>query len=183
MPWHQIMFLLLWAAACVYAAARGGAPERIAAGAIFLAVISTWVTAALSVIVTEEVYSSIVVGVALTDIALFVVLTALALASTRFWPIMMASMQGCGMLGHVAKPLAADIIPEAYYATVAFWSFPICALLIAATWRHRVRLKRYGVDYAWVKSLPRRYREGWSVNELTRPSAAALDLQRLSIGD
>lgn len=169
MPLHQILFLLLWAGACGYAAVRGGAPERVAAGALFLAVISTWISAALSALVAN-VYSSVIVGIALTDIVLFVVLTALALTSTRFWPILMAGMQGCGMLGHIAKPLGPDIIPKAYYATVAFWSFPICALLIVATWRHRLRLRRYGIDYAWITSLPRRYRDGWSVNELARPS-------------
>jgi hypothetical protein len=89
--------------------------------------------------------------------------------STRFWPMLMASMQGCGMLGHLAKPLGPDIIPKAYYATVAFWGYPIVLLLVLATWRHRVRLHRYGVDYAWVWNLPRRYRSGWSVNELAPP--------------
>jgi hypothetical protein len=168
LPLHQVIFLVLWATACCYAAVRGGAPERIMAGAIFIALVATWVFASRAAPAVSS-YRSIILGVALTDIALFAVMMVVALISTRFWPIIMASMQGCGMLGHISKPLGPDIMPAAYYATVAFWGFPIVILLAVGTWRHRVRLKRYGVDYAWVRNLPHRYRQGWSIDELTRP--------------
>ncbi len=138
MPFHQILFWALWAGACGYAAVRGGAPERIAAGALVVAVIGTWLSATLAI----APYHTIVAGVAITDLALFGVLVGIALVSTRFWPMLMASMQGCGLLGHLAKPLGPDIIPEAYFAIVAFWSFPIVLLLAGATWRHRMRLRR-----------------------------------------
>lgn len=168
MPFHQLVFLIFWITACSYVAVRGGAPERIAAGAIVLAILATTF---LSFLLRPRAgaYGSMELGVAFTDVALFATLVALALSSARFWPMLMASMQGCGMMGHLAKPLAPDIIPKAYYVTVAFWAYPIILLLIVATWRHRVRLKRYGVDYAWVWDLPRRYREDWSVNELAPP--------------
>jgi hypothetical protein len=94
-------------------------------------------------------------------------MVGVALTSARFWPMVMASMQGCGMFGHLAKPLGPDIMPAAYYVTVAFWGFPIVLLLAVATWRHQARLARYGIDYAWTRNLPRRYRDGWSVDELT----------------
>lgn len=116
-----------------------------------------------------EGWSSVETGIALTDLSLFVVMVAIAIFSTRFWPILMASMLGCELFGHIAKPLGPDIIPRAYYMIVAFWGYPTVILLAIATWRHRVRLKRYGVDYAWVWQLPHRYRNGWSVNELPRP--------------
>ena len=117
----------------------------------------------------EGDYASVEVGVLVTDLALFGVITVIALTSTRFWPMLQASMMGCDLLGHLAKPLGPDILPKAYYATVAVWGYPMVILLIVATWRHRVRLRRYGVDYAWAWNLPRRYRDGWSVNELARP--------------
>jgi len=165
---HQIIFFVLWFIACSYAALRGGAPERFAAAAQFIAVLLTVMFGHLRSS-THGAWSGIEYGVALTDLSLFVAMVAIAVTSTRFWPILQASMLGCELLGHFAKPLGPDILPRAYYMTVAFWGYPIIILLAIGTWRHRGRLRRYGVDYAWVWSLPRRYRDGWSVNELARP--------------
>jgi hypothetical protein len=168
MALHQILFLVLWAGACSYAAVRGGAPERIAAAAILIAALATrWADTLVAP------YDSVVTGVLLTDLALLAVLLWLALASTRFWPMLMTSMHACGLLGHLSKPLGPDIIAHAYYAAVAFWGFPIVILLAVATWRHRARLARYGIDYAWVNELPQRYRAGWSVDDLAPRVPAA----------
>ncbi len=168
LPLHQLVFLATSIAACGYAAVRGGAPERILGGGIFAAILSTW---ALSFLFRPDqgAYATMELAVAATDLALFGLMVAVALTSTRFWPILMAGMQGSGLLGHLAKPLGPDIIPKAYFAIVAFWGFPIVLLLAVATWRHGMRLRRYGVDYAWVHDLPRRYRQGWSIDELARP--------------
>jgi len=168
-PFHQLVFLTLWLVVCGYAAVRGGAPERVASAALVSATISTIVCSYLLHPTSDQAYSTVEFWVAVTDLALLLALIALALFSTRFWPIVMASMHGCSVLGHLAKPLAPDILSKAYYVTVAFWGYPIVILLGIATWRHRVRLRRYGVDYAWMSQLPRRYRDGWSVNELARP--------------
>ena len=118
---------------------------------------------------TRGAYAAVETGIAMTDFSLFIAIVVIALFSTRFWPMVMASMLGCGLFGHIAKPLGPDILPRAYYMTVAFWGYPTVILLAVATWRHRARLKRYGVDYAWVHQLPHRYRNGWSINELARP--------------
>ena len=164
----QIVFLVFWVTVCSYAAIRGGAPERVAAVAQASAVVATMIVSVLWR-PSAGSYASVEVAVALTDLTLFGVILALALTSTRFWPMLQASMMGCGLLGHIVKPLAPDVLPRAYYAIVAIWGYPTILLLAVATWRHRVRLKRYGVDYAWVWNLPRRYRHGWSVDELARP--------------
>jgi len=164
---HQIIFFTLMFAACCYAGVRGGAPERITAIALTCAL-----AASLGFTYNPQphgIFSAIEVGVALTDLSLFLVIVATAMVSTRFWPVLMASMIGCGLFGHLTKPLGPDILPRAYYIAVALWSYPELLLLMVATWRHRRRLKRYGVDYAWVWQLPRRYRDGWSVNELAPP--------------
>jgi len=161
---HQLAFFSLWLAACCYAALRGGAPERLAAAAQFLAVVMSVGLGRIA----KGPWSGMEAGVALTDLSLFLAMVALTLTSTRFWPMLQASMLGCELFGHLAKPLGPDILPRAYYMTVAFWGYPTVILLAVATWRHRVRLKRYGVDYAWVWQLPRRYRNGWSVDELAR---------------
>ena len=77
----------------------------------------------------------------------------------------MASLQGCELLGHFAKAVAPDIVAVVYFAIVSFLSFPMVILLLVATWRHRTRLRLYGVDYAWVSELPPAYRAGWIVGE------------------
>lgn len=165
---HQIIFFALLIAGFCYAAISGGAPERIAAIGMACA---TAVTLAFTHLRSEPhgAYWAVETGVAVTDLALFLLIVAIALASTRFWPILMASMMGCGLFGHLTKPLGPDILPRAYFIAVAFWSYPELVLLLVVTWRHRMRMKRYGVDHAWVWQLPRRYREGWSVDELARP--------------
>jgi len=168
LPLHQIIFISLWLISSGYALARGGAPERIGGATQFAAGVLT-IVLSFGMRPAGGAYTSVEAGVALTDFAAFGVITAMALTSTRFWPIAQASMLGCGLFGHLAKPLGPDILPKAYYATVAIWGYPQVLLLIVATWRHRVRLRRYGIDYAWIWQLPRRYRNGWSVDELARP--------------
>lgn len=167
MPLHQAVFLGLWFASTVYAAVRGGSPERIVAAAQLAAGLLTNILGILLRPAAGD-YASVEVGILITDSGLFLLITALALVSTRFWPMLQASMAGCDLLGHLAKPLGPDVLPEAYYATVAVWGYPMVILLIVATWRHQVRLRRYGVDHAWVWNLPSRYRNGWSVDELAR---------------
>jgi len=164
----QLIFFAMMIGACCYAAVRGGAPERLTAAALVAALAMTMVFAHFRS-PRHGAYSTVEVGIASTDLTLFLVIVAIALVSTRFWPVLMASMMGCGLFGHLTKPLGPDILNRAYYIAVAFWSYPELTLLAVATWRHRVRLKRYGVDYAWMWQLPRRYRNGWSVDELARP--------------
>lgn len=165
---HKIIFLALWFLSCGYAAVRGGAPERATAATMAIALVVTWICILLRSS-ARLAYSSVETGIALTDFSAFLAILAIALASTRFWPLLMASMLGCGLLGHLTKPLGPDILPRAYYITATFWAYPQVLLLAVATWRHRSRVRRYGLDHAWVWQLPRRYRDGWSVNELARP--------------
>lgn len=160
MQLHQYVFIALWLVSTSYAVARGGAPERIVAVAQFLAGLATpfathWEP-------PGRHYDSVEIGVFLIDAALLIAVTLVALLSARFWPIPQAGMIGCDLLGHVAKHLAPEILPQAYYVIVAVWGYPTVILLIVATWRHRVRLARYGTDPDWIWQLPYRYRKGWS---------------------
>ena len=166
---HQIIFFALLTFACCYAVARGGAPERLTAVGMVCALVIT-LTLTLVNPRPSGAYSTVELGVALADFVLFLEVVAIALVGTRFWPIVMGSMMGCGLFGHLTKPLGPDILPRAYYIAVAVWSYPELILLLAATWRHRVRMARYGVDHAWIWQLPRRNREDGSANKLPRPT-------------
>jgi hypothetical protein len=171
---HQIIFFTLMAMAICYAGLRGGAPERITAMAMVLA-LGASLASTLFRGGPVGIYSTFELGVALTDLLLFLVIVVIALMSARFWPILMAGMMGCGLLGHLTKLLGHDILTRAYYVTVAFWSYPELVLLMVAVWRHQARLNRFGVDHAWVWQLPPRYQEAWSV-EATERSASRSDL-------
>ena len=178
MELHRILFFTLMVAACGYAGLRGGAPERIAALAMVFAL---GASLGFTLFRSERVsiYSTLEIGVALTDLSLFLVMVVIALMSTRFWPILMAGMMGCGLLGHLAKLLGHDILTRAYYITVAFWSYPELVLLMLAVWRHQARLNHFGVDHAWIWQLPRRYQEARSA-EAPERSASRPDLWKHS---
>jgi len=156
---HQYVFIALWLVSTAYAVVRGGAPERLIAVAQFLAGLATPFATHWEPPGTH--YGSVEVGVALIDAALFVMVTLVALLSARFWPLPQASMIGCDLLGHLAKHVAPDILPNAYYVIVAIWGFPTVILLMVGTWRHQARLVRYGTDPDWLWQLPRRYGRGW----------------------
>ena len=157
MPTHTLIFLTILVATCAYGGVRGGQVERCVAAAFLVA---GPLTLALGRMFGRHTYHALELEVIAVDVALFVVLVAVALFSARFWPMPMASMQGAELLAHLAKPLGSDVVPAAYYAIVAYWSYPMMALLAIGTLRHRRRLARYTIDYDWAAALPPSYRAG-----------------------
>jgi hypothetical protein len=156
---HQQIFAMLTIVACIYAIARGGAPERITAIGFLTAFVLTNLFSR-SVFVA---FSGIEWEIAAVDTALAAVILFVALGSCRFWALAMAAMMIINVFGHLARLLDAGIIAKAYYALVALISYPMVLLLVIGTWRHRMRLRLYGIDYSWVWQLPPAYRLGWHV--------------------
>lgn len=131
---------------CLYALIRGGAPERIGAAIFIAAVILT----GLAVSSMEgQAYRILEVGQLLVDGAMLVAFLVLALITTRFWPIWMSGLQAVQVAAHLAKLADPELIYWAYGVGQAFWSYPMMALLGAATWRHQRRLKQFGADRPW----------------------------------
>ena len=58
-------------------------------------------------------------------------------------------MQGIEVLAHVVI-LLSPWESVGYAIMIQFWAYPMQALLIIATWRHRRRLRLYGSDPAWL---------------------------------
>lgn len=88
-------------ATCLYAVLRGGAPERIVAGVFVVgAVLSRQVEVS-----RLKPFHSLEIGILHVDLAMFGVFVGLALWTTRFWPMIMASLQGTQVLGHFAHLL------------------------------------------------------------------------------
>lgn len=137
---------------CLYALTRGGAPERIGAVIFIVAVILT----GLAVSSMEgQAYRSMEVGLLLVDGAMLVAFLILALKSTRFWPVWMSGLQAVQAAAHLPKLADPELIYWAYGAAQALWSYPMMALLGAATWRHQRRIKQLGADKPWRTSSSR----------------------------
>lgn len=161
-PWHGYLFVAGLLVVLVYVLRRGGAPERAVA-------IGFVAAAALGPVVQGRSFAGVLPGVLVTDLALMMLLGWLALASARFWPMLMASAQAAQLLAHFARWAGPDILPYAYYYLLISLSYPMLALLAVATWRHRRRLVRYGIDPAWPRDLPSAYRAGKSLDEKPTP--------------
>ncbi len=158
-----ILFNVIYILSSGYALARGGAPERIGAGIlIFDFQLSHWLIAPIA-----SRYAGVEWAMFAVDFAAFVALYVLSMFSSRYWPMWMASVQGCVALSHLTG-LSGNIVPWAYANFVTLWAYLLLAMLAVATWRHRRRLRRYGIDPAWRHQLPESYRRGCAAHEIGR---------------
>jgi hypothetical protein len=140
-------FWITLAAAGGYALWRGGGPERTVAILLVLATVATIVARP-----SGPLFSDVETGVLLVDAGLFLGLLAVAVRAERFWPLWMTALQGIAVAGHGAKAVNPHVIPFTYAVLLAFWAYPMMALLAAATWRHQQRLKKFGTDRSWTRS-------------------------------
>ena len=150
-----LIFNLLYVFSCLFALIRGGVPERI--GALIL--IADFQLSAWAVEPMPSRFAGVEWTMFAVDAGAFLALYILSLATTRYWPAWMAGIQGCVAVSHLAG-LRMEIIPWAYGTVVAGWAYVLLAILVVATWRHRQRIRLYGVDPAWHWELPASYRSG-----------------------
>jgi len=145
------VFYAIVALTCLYALARGGAPERICAG-IFIAggLLST-----ASMSAGSARFVSVELGVLVVDLAMLAAFLVLALRAERFWPIWMTALHIISTAGHALRAFDPAILPLGYAFAMAFWSYPMLLLLVGATWCHQRRLKRNGADISWSSSFAR----------------------------
>jgi hypothetical protein len=149
LPAH--FYFAILAACCVYATLRGAAPERFGA-AIFV------VASILSFAVVSSPsarFGSLEVGVFAVDATVLVSLLVLALRAERFWPLWAIALHLIETAGHAVKAIDPLVIPKAYAFVLAFWSYPMLALLVLGTWNHQKRLAKNGVDKSWSTSSGR----------------------------
>ena len=145
---HILFYLVMLVACAVYAFARGGPPERWVA-AMFL--IATALTFAAQATLRRGEFGRVETGVFLVDCGLLVGLLAVAILATRFWPLWLTAFQIVPVASHGVKLfLGQAILPAAYATALAFWSYPMLAILALGVRRHRVRLARDGADDSWL---------------------------------
>ena len=115
--------------ACGYAWLRGRTDERIAAGTCLAATIASFA------LVTQLRYSQVELGVLAVDLAALAVFVGVALRSERFWPLWVSGLQLTSSVTHLLKLVEPGLMPFAYSAAEAVWSYPILIILVVGTWR------------------------------------------------
>jgi hypothetical protein len=130
-PVYWTILLLI----CAYAFWRGRTDERLAAGTCLGAsLIQTLVISPAA-----HRYSGVEVGVLAIDLGVFAVFVAIALQSSRFWPLWIAGLQLTTILGHMLKAMQLSLLPMAYAGALRFWSYPILLIVAIGTWRTQQR--------------------------------------------
>ncbi len=116
---------------CAYAWLRGRSEERIAATICLLATIATH----FLISPLHERYTGVETGLLLIDLGVLAGFVAIALVSSRFWPLWAAGFQLTVSMSHVMKAVDLDLLPKAYAAAAVFWSYPILLVIVVGTWR------------------------------------------------
>src|SRR3954462_1711496 len=132
-------------ASCIYAAVKGGGPEKsVAAIYAISAILSSEFVSGRSVR-----FGSVETGVFIVDLAMLVALAVIAFRANRFWPLWVTALQAVDAAGHAVKLIDPTVIRPAYASILALWSYPMILILVIGTWAHRRRLARDGVDKSW----------------------------------
>ncbi|MBM3928586.1 MAG: hypothetical protein FJ335_09035 [Sphingomonadales bacterium] len=142
-------YLVLLVSCCLYAAVRGGLPERIGVAILLAAVVAS----ALVPIVSFNRFKIIELGILTVDVAMLVCVLVLSLYAQRYWPMWMAAVLVNTVVTHLLM-LSPKLFPTSYWAALAVWSYPNPVILAVGAWRHRGRVKRYGDDPPWSHRLP-----------------------------
>lgn len=139
---HKYIFVALLFVTCGYALWRGRRDERVVATACIVATIATrFLVSPVSVR-----YSNVELGLVFVDLAMLATFITIALQSQRFWPLWVAGLQLTTSMSHLMKAVDWQLLPKAYGAAVALWSYPILIILAIGTWRSHQRRVREGLS-------------------------------------
>ena len=87
-------------------------------------------------------YTRVEDGLFAIDIAVLIAFVAIALYSTRFWPLWAAGFQLTVSMSHMLKGIDLDLLPRAYAAAAVFWSYPILLVIVVGTWRRKRKVEQ-----------------------------------------
>jgi hypothetical protein len=147
---HEVYFAILLAVSG-YALWRGGEPERLVAAILVLGSIASYAVN----LPAQSRYYSVAAGVFAIDLISLAAFVTIALRANRYWPMAVASMHAISVIAHIAKYLDPTLIRTAYSFMIALWIYPMLAVLLIGTIRHRQRLIRNGTDPSWSISSSR----------------------------
>lgn len=132
------LFRILLLLVTLYAFLRGGRDEKWAVGILVLGVIAT----EFVLPPRHERFAAIEVNLLLVDLAVLGGFIAVALQSSRFWPLWVAGLQLTTILGHGFKAMDESLFAKAYAASLVFWFYPMLLVLAIGTWRSHRRSQR-----------------------------------------
>lgn len=110
---------------------RGRTDERLAAGVCVGGTV-------LTVVVGNKLaihHSLFDFAAFLVDFAVLAAFVAIALRSTRFWPLWVAGLQLTTTFVHLLMVIAPALPGGVFGAALAFWSYPILLLIAIGAWR------------------------------------------------
>jgi len=142
---RQLLFFGFLLATCLFAAVRGGRPEKIAAITLLVGAIFS-VTLARPF---DERFANVEVGIFVTDALTLIAFLWLSVRSTRFWPLWISAMLGAETAIHLLRVVSPGIVPVAYRDAQAIWSWIAQLMLFVGTVRHLRRLRHEGADPPW----------------------------------
>jgi hypothetical protein len=133
---HQYIFWTLLLLSCCYALWRGRRDERIVA----LVCLGATIASPFAVRSFSLLYSNIEVGLLMIDLVVLASFITIAFRSSRFWPLWISGLQLTSSTAHVMKAVDPNLLPVAYGAAIALWSYPILIILAIGTWRGHRRM-------------------------------------------
>jgi hypothetical protein len=128
---HQFIFRALLIGSCGYALWRGRSDERIVA----LVCLGATLASRFAFSPLNVRYSGVETGLLVIDLLVLGTFLFVALRSRRFWPLWVAGLQLTSSTAHLMKAIDEHLLPVAYGAAIALWSYPILIILAVATWR------------------------------------------------
>ncbi len=127
-------------ASCGYALVCGGRPERLGAAIN----IGGSVISLLVGMLTPAIWQSAMAGLSAIDLAVALGFLALAIATTRYWPIWAFGFSIAGVAAHLARAIQPAVPAMAYFRSEAVWAYPSLAALAIGTWSTHRRRKTGG---------------------------------------
>lgn len=137
---RSLLFLTAAIPACGYAWLRGGAPERLTALLVMIAITATTVLPTAS-------YRQVVWPLLAVDGALLIGLVAIALFADRFWPLFLAAVQLLAVAVHGVRAYDESILPTVYARLGGELGYMVVGILAVGTWRHWRRGPE--CDWSW----------------------------------
>jgi len=137
-------FAVLLVVSCVHALWRGGRAEQVFATGYVVGVILTH----FAISPGEAHYRGAELGVLMVDSLFLLFTVAIALVSTRFWPMWLAAIQALPVISQLAV-MMPGVANYTYWNAIVLWSYPTLFILMVATERHQRRLRRHGHDSSW----------------------------------
>lgn len=135
---NVILFTSLLTFTLAYSWWRGDRDARIAAMICVLATLFT------HIVMTPRLqpYQGVEVGVLIIDVATVTAFVALALVSSRFWPLWIAGLQLTASSSHLLKMFDESLVPLAYAVAERSWGYPILMIIVIGAYRAHRRERR-----------------------------------------